>query len=291
MRRSFVWALALATALGGIIALWKIQADSAPPCGLFCWQNTVMQPDQSGPLWDCMAQQNLTELYLAIPPQADAAQTAAFLQQARENGISVYLLVGDPSWGLDSQGTELCAAVSRVVQWKQALGEDAPVGIMADVEPYLTDAWQEDPQAVMRSYLDGIRLAYNAAESAGVRLDLCIPCYYDTWGLETSLQELVETCHGIAVMNYYRGSEAENLKTEWELANKAGKPLRTVYELQAPGNHDITEQNTYYGVGLDALRANWKYVTRTLSGNHLLGYALHDYAALQKMLAGKEEFS
>lgn len=290
MKHRLVWGLALAAALGGILALWKIQTVPTPPRGLFCWQASVMQPDRSEALWDCMAQQNLNELYQVIPPQADAAQTAAFLRQAQENGITVFLLVGDPAWGLDPQGTELCAAVDRVAQWKQELGEDAPVGIMADVEPYLTDAWQEDSQAVMQSYLHGMHAAYAAAELAGVRLDICISCYYDSWGLEPQLQELIETaCHGVAVMNYYRGKEAEHLKTEWDLANNAGKPLRTIYELQAPGSHDITEQNTYYGVGLDALRDNWAHLTRTLGGDSSPGYALHDYAALQEVLRGKED--
>ena len=37
-------------------------------------------------------------------------------------------------------------------------------------------------------------------------------------------------------MNYYRGKEAEHLRTEAELACRYGKRLLTIYELQPPGD-------------------------------------------------------
>lgn len=285
MKHHLISHLVLAAALLGTAALSQACFPFSAVGGLFNWEASVLQPDAGQELWDYMAQQKLTELYQAIPQQADADQTAAFFRQARQNDVDVYLLVGDPSWGLDPQGTDLCAAVDRVAQWKQELGEDAPVGVMADLEPYLTDAWQQDPAGVMDCYLAGMRAAYAAAEEAGVTLIACISCYYDTWGFTGALQELIETaCHGVAVMNYYRGSEAENLATEWAMASQAGKLLRTVYELQAPGRYGITEQNTYYGAGLSALRKNYRQLARSLNGDSRLGYALHHYQALRELL-------
>lgn len=282
-RRARLW-LVLACTLGCLIlyGFWsRSSMQSEAPNGLFSWESDVLCTEQRRTLWDCMAQYHLTELYQTISLDTAPTLVSDFLQEAQQNGICVYLLVGDPSWALDSQAAALTKALTQAAAWRQLSGSSALMGIMADVEPYVTDAWNDDAETVMHSYLAGLHAAYETAKSLDLRLYTCISCYYDTWGFSEELTELItESCHGVAVMNYYRGNEVDNLRTEWKLATQAGKPLYSVYELQPAGNQGITSQNTYYEAGMSALLENWANLTRALHGKEPFGFALHDYRAL-----------
>ena len=268
--------LALLAVALTVMLLYKGRSLSG---GLFCWDKEVLQPQQSRELWTRMQRWDLDELYQALPKDPD--EGADFLQQAADRDIAVYMLVGDPSWGLDPEGRRLVQEAERAAQWQEQLGETAPAGLMVDVEPYLSEEWDQDPQQAMESYVMAMRAGYQAARSRGVTFLACIPWYYDTWGFSAELETLIrECCDGVAVMNYYKGSEGENLGQELELAVRFDKSIRTIYEMQPPGTHGLTEKNTYYEQGLPAVMENWRGLRRTLNDGDRLGFALHDYAAL-----------
>ena len=168
--------------------------------------------------------------------------------------------------------------VLRAASWNQEFPEGVGFqGVLMDTEPYLTDPWEEDPEAVMEAYVDGMSQAASCAREKDLEYVACIPYYYDTWELEEPLERLFqEGCTGAAVMNYYRENEAEHIRGEVELARAADRPLTVLYELQPPGVHGLTEKNTYYEEGVEALLDSWQRLQEELDPQGL-SMAVHEY--------------
>ena len=251
--------------------------------GLFSWSEEALTAGGRAELLAMMRTLELESLYQAIPEDAEQQGVADLLAGASEAGAEVWLLTGDPAWGLQPDGAAMIGEIERAARYNQGLEEEIQLrGIVMDVEPYLTSAWETDQDKVMRAYTAAMEQACRAAERNGLALCACIPYYYDDLGFTAALEELVEQgCDSLVVMNYYRGDEAAQIETELSLARGAGKPLTVAYELQPPGSHGLTEQNTYYGLGLEAVGESYAAIVRRLGGEGL-SYALHSYEALRR---------
>lgn len=70
---------------------------------------------------------------------------------------------------------------------------------------------------------------------------------------------------------------------EVELAREHGKRVICIAELQAPGRHELTEINTYYGVGLRPLLASWEVLADRFDYSGL-SFSYHYYAPLLELL-------
>lgn len=252
---------------------------------LFSWDSQVLNKEESETLFQTMEKYRLVLLAQYIPPEIDPELMKPFFKQASEHKISVYLLAGEASWGLDPTGAEMIATVQRAARIRETLDSDhALVGIMMDTEPYLTNEWKQDRAGVMTDYVSAMTAAYAEAQKAGLKLTVCIPYFYDTEGLDPWLEQLIsQCCDGVAVMNYYEGREAEHMQTELALAKRYEKPLTTIYELQPPGVYDLEEKNTYYDNGLSAVFESYAAVKRQLSDGSI-SYGLHNYAALLDLM-------
>ena len=157
-------------------------------------------------------------------------------------------------------------------------------GVMMDVEPYQTAQWTGDKDGVMASFTAAMIKARQASEQASLQLIACIPYFLDEKGQEKRLAELTaEGCHALAVMNYNKKDEARQLQLEASLAAANEKPLVMIYELQAPGKHDLTERNTYYHDGLAGVAASWSTLLQQVECRQF-SYALHDYEALKEVV-------
>ena len=100
----------------------------------------------------------------------------------------------------------------------------------------------------------------------------------------SGLEELIKNgCDSIAVMNYYRGAEIKNIATEIELAQKYGKGIITIYELQKADGHGVKEINTYYNSGLAALKKSYASLLEAYP-EQTISMAYHDYRALKEVL-------
>ena len=84
-------------------------------------------------------------------------------------------------------------------------------------------------------------------------------------------------------MNYYRGSEVQNISTETALARKHNKGIITIYELKKADGERIQEINTYYQPGLRALEESYISVKRAYP-DQVVSIAYHDYKALREVL-------
>lgn len=270
------------------------------PAGLFSWSaETVNQTD--GELFKLMKEEGLTVLYQNISSKnSRQEQMPVFVERAMKEGITVYYLTGDSSWGLDPEGTRLCEAVEEAAAYNRRIErkflerrkkdgetwETVPrlAGIVFDVEPYTRAEWDRNPGKVMDSFVSGMTRAYTLAQKYDLEMIVCIPWYYDKKGQQDGLEELIKNgCDAIAVMNYYRGAEVKNIATEVALVQKHGKGIITIYELQKADGRSLQEINTYYNSGLAALDRSFKSVIEAYP-EQTISIAYHDYRALKEVL-------
>lgn len=249
---------------------------------LFSWKRDAVV-EKSQLLFQTAKEQNINIIYQSFNQSLSNRQIAAFIQDAISHDIEIYLLDGKPSWGTESNGESMKKVLERVDSYNKENLETPIKGVLLDVEPYTLDNWEDDQNSIMEDYLSGVKETYYFSREMGIEFALCISCFYDTWGYEDILEQLIQHCDTVVVMNYQRGNELKQLKTEASFAKKYEKQIINVYELQKEGEHGITERNTYYHVGLDALYKNFKELKKELLGVKL-SYGLHEFEALQEVI-------
>jgi len=244
--------------------------------GLFSWHDEVFEAEERELLLRLMREQGLTELYQDVPHSMPTAQIKELAEACRGCGIRVYLLVGEPEWALDRKATELRAEIQRAA----LIGCD---GIMVDIEPGSTDKWREDRDSVMASMKEAYLKGKAAAEREGLEMIICLSWYYDDYGFEAELEDIVaDGCDTLAIMNYDRTDEIGQIETEAEFCQKYDKRLINIYELQEVGEYDLEEGHTYREVGLSAMWESWESLLEAYP-ELKLSAALHEYRALKAM--------
>lgn len=159
-------------------------------------------------------------------------------------------------------------------------------GIQFDVEPYCLDDFDENADAYFAQYVENCKTAYAAAHAAGLKVELCIPYWYDSsYGYNDQLEDLIaNACDSIAVMNYYKNDkEIKHIASELELCRKYDKPIVNITEMQEPGTHGLTENNTYYHDGMEAVEEMWSEM-EAYFGYEKLGYSYHYLNTMVELL-------
>lgn len=172
----------------------------------------------------------------------------------------VYLLNGEAEWALDAEATHLIQYIHKIHDF-QVNQEDTPFirGVVIDIEPHTLDEFQNNSDAIMQSFTQGLKQAYQVAHGYDLKVIVCLPYYLDTEGYLTELETIIaEAADEVAIMNYYRDLEIEHIETEVALSVKYNKAIQTIYELQPAGSHGLTEMNTYYLLGLTELYNNFE---------------------------------
>ncbi|MCR1839178.1 hypothetical protein [Murimonas intestini] len=271
--------LSIASFLSGCTNQWE-EFDSI----LFSWKKDVFE-DKRENLFKTMDRQGLSVLYQAFPSEPDMDILQIFLEDAGNHGIGVYYLSGDPQWSLDESGQNQIRKIEAAAEINKCLTREAALkGIVFDIEPYLLDEWKDNKTEIMDSFVSGMKAAYTEAGKHGLKVILCIPYYYDSSGLEKQLETMISSCcDGVAVMNYYRGKEIEHISTEAEMAEKYGKELVNIYEMQPPGEHGLVEMNTYFNEGIEKMKENFREL-RNKYRKQPVSMALHDYEALREAM-------
>jgi hypothetical protein len=286
LRIVIVILLALVVALG-FFCLWLLidrrtaqtnEPEPAPKSGngLFSWHDEVFEADERQILFQLMRDQGLTELYQDVPFDMPVSQIKEFAADCAKNGIKAYLLIGEPEWALDQDGTALRAQIQRAA----LIGF---FGVMVDVEPGSTDEWKEDREPVMETMTKSFLRGKSAAGENGLEMIVCLSYYYDDYGFEDELETIVERgCDALAIMNYNREDEIGQIETEAALCKVYGKRLIHIYELQDVGKYGLEEVHTYREAGLSALQESFASIRSYFSGQEITT-ALHEYRALKEM--------
>lgn len=258
--------------------------------GIFSWEEKFLMPE-SEMVFDYVCKAlDCRAVYQEIPAESEMEVVADFLERRKQAGQLVYRLAGARDWGVEEDAGSMMDIIEETARWnKSAEAQGAFTGIVWDVEPYLLESWDEEPETVMSQYVENTVTAYKEAHSKGLSVITCIPYFYDNKGLEEELETLIaKGSDAIAVMNYNKANEAKQIDTEVRLAEKYGKGVIHITELQQPGYHGLTEENTYYYDGTNAVKESWEELRDTF-GYQNLGFAWHYLAPAGEILEREEE--
>ena len=162
-------------------------------------------------------------------------------------GYNIYLLAGDPFWGVDD--------MEQVVEEAEEKRAD---GVLFDIEG------DYSLLASDLSFLD-----------SSIPIYVCMPFWLD----EELQEQIIKEVDGVVVMNYSKGNERLNIQKAIETAEKYGKVILTAYELQPVGEYGLEEYNTYHDDGLDAVEKNYE----EQFGGTDVGIAFHNLNMMREL--------
>lgn len=244
---------------------------------MYSWSHNFIYESKESLLQKVMELTECNILYQEVASNASVNDVAEFLQRRGEHNQTVYYLCGNASWAIEKGATSMLKEVERAVNYNKAAGEYKFVGIQFDVEPYCLEDFEENAEEYMAIYVENSKIAYKAAHDAGLLVEICIPYWWESaYGFDEELEDLIaNACDSVAVMNYYKKQkEIEHIESELELCKKYNKRIINITETIPAGQHGLTEDNTYYKDGIDAIENMWN----TLDGffqYEKLGYAYH----------------
>lgn len=279
----FMGAVLVVGSLGIYIKIQK-EPEKRNRNGLYSWSPIETQPDleallqviEKVPVGEIYQYYGENELQDRIPRD--------MITRLSEKKIEVWYVNGAPEWGIDETGEEIRRAVSMVALYNYMVPEEARfAGIQLDVEPYLTDNWEEDKQETVEIWYKALYRGKALAEEYGIPVMICVPRWMDAVNKDVFEKMLRDCCDEVAIMNYDRRDEVEGIKPEMELALKYDRPVICVSELTRPGKHGLTEDHTYYYAGLDELHEAWQRLSEDYPHNDLR-FAYHHISPLKEML-------
>ena len=255
---------------------------------LFSWNYKVMLGGRAQ-LFKTMESTNLNTLYQEFSKDLKPEDIDSFLVEAKDRNIEVSLLAGSAEWALDRDGKAMIETVDRVIKINKSLNKsDGIKSILFDVEPYILEEWNEKSKKnIMNDFVRAMKITYKKAHKHNIEVIVCIPFYYDKIGLNKQLDNLIKTgSDSIAIMNYFKTNEANNIKNEVNLADKYGKRVINIYELQRPGIYGLEEKNTYHHQGIEAVEKSFDKIKQEFLGKDV-SISFHEYNSLRDILARK----
>ena len=179
-----------------------------------------------------------------LPLRDEPQLYRTLISELHATGFRVYALLG--SADLETQNyifpekrAEAMAMVNRVFDYNaaSAAGERFD-GMNLDVEPYLTDLWDRDPQQVLGLYLDLTDAIMTSKQVHGANMAVgpAMPFWYDgdtvTWhGQTRPMNEFVQSLYDyVAIMDYRDHAEGSDsiislAADEMVFAAKMGRPI------------------------------------------------------------------
>lgn len=252
--------------------------------GLYSW-NAIETEEELDALLQAVQKASVGEIYQYYrESELQDRVPQKLITRLSENKVDVWYVTGEPEWGLDETGEEIRRAISMVALYNLLVPEEAKfAGIQLDVEPYLTDGWEENRQEIMELWYKALYRGKTLAKDYGIRVMICVPRWMDAVNSDVFEQMLRDCCDEVAIMNYDRRDEVEGIKAEMELARRYDRPVVCVSELGEPGRHGLTEDHTYYEAGLDELYEAWQRISEAYPRQDLR-FAYHHIVPLKELL-------
>lgn len=257
---------------------WRNKKASDLVCGtsIFSWEDDYIRPEREADVEKVMERLGCRAVYQQISADTEESLVLDYLKRRKDKEQLVYYLAGAPEWGVEEDAASMLEVVETAAAWNRKIGADGGfTGIVLDVEPYLLEEWDDNKDGCMEQYVANCILTYGKAKEENLAVIVCIPNFYDRTGLDGQLENLIrDGCDGIAVMNYNKRDEAGQISAELELAREYGKGILHITEMQQPGYHNLTENNTYYEDGFEAVLGSWDKLKEQYSYKRL-GFSWH----------------
>lgn len=183
----------------------------------------------------------------------------SYIQQAGKAGFEVWVLDGEPQWGLEKERKDLLSFIDLVNSCN--LDSKSPykaAGVVLDIEVYSLEDWEERADDIWQQYLSNMREAYKRASQYGLKIVICIPYWLDDKGYGYVIEELAkECCDELLVMNYRCGKEWEGIENELRIAQANDIAIASAFEFGKIGTADLTKNNTYADKGTRSAFESW----------------------------------
>ena len=166
---------------------------------------------------------------------------SSFIKEMKENGIEVYHLAGDPSWGRKNGFEKIKKEIDKVSQFNDN-SEYHLTGLLLDIEPYVSEKEEKFASADFEVYVEEIKKAYAYIKGRNLELRIAIPYWLDSIDMNL-LEELIKNTDGVSVMNYNIKKTSKNIENEVEIARKYKKHIDTIYEIEYDDEEYFTSRD------------------------------------------------
>lgn len=276
----------LALAAGGATAVLRAEAvvEQVPPDAsraMWVWDTSNPQA-----VVDLAVDRGIGQLYAAVPLNVGSSPQLAQLTQlstlARERGLRIDALGGDPGW-VDNP-------TWVVDNWLEpAIATRLFSGVHVDIEPYATAAWQTRRSTVVRKYLSTLDTLVKAAGTVPLEAD--IPFWLDEVpaGTSTLDREVMRRTKGVTVMAYRNTADGPDgtiaLSAKAVTAGATlGVPVRIGQETDDLGTDPVAAKQTFHGFTLSQMEVQLdEVVAAYASSPAFAGLAVHSAAGYAAM--------
>ena len=256
---------------------------------LYCWDYEQSLQSYRDNFYGMCDELNISSVYFCFDPTnftTHKEETKKFISDLNNKGISILGLSGDVTWSYSNTNAKSTFIDPIVSYNNEARDNEKIVGVVIDTEPAGTAEWQTNQSNALRSYVDTQIELYNYVTGKNLLCIQCIASWFDEVNTE-ALEDLVRSgCDGISVMNYWKNSMIENIRTEVGYAKKYNKKIDSISGFGEPDAGNGGDNITFYNDGMDVAKTKYKEVEDEYKYNKL-GMAYHDYNSLNKIL-GKQ---
>lgn len=276
------------TSLGGGTYRMKLRKsqDTDEPiantggASIYCWDPYLLNED-SYPAWQSFLKslgikrvyQSLEAGYLASGWVNDA------VARLGADGIETVLLLGDRSWGLSSCDlSEYKEQVHALAEYNSLAQPDEQIHAVAlDVETYTYSSWKNSPARYFEAYSAKMQAAYDYAHSNGLDVVQVIPTHFDSIDSAAFASFATNCSDELSLMNYDKAYQVDSISGEVQISRDLGRKVETIFETMPYNeNYSVTENNTYFYEGYEALKDKWSQIEQrydyddlTVSYHHL----------------------
>jgi hypothetical protein len=212
---------------------------------------------------------------------AQPARLVAFLRQAAQVGIQVWVVAGDPRAVLPGERAQWLARARAYAAFNRLQPADARLaGVQYDIEPYILAGYALAPDDWNRQYLDLLQQLREAG--AGLSMDVVLPWWFAQTGQPSAplLEKLAPLVDRLTIMDY-RTDPALVVQAAWPYLEWGQRHRRTVLIALESGPLPDVEARRYAPAGRGEL-----WLTR-IGGR--TAYVLFDQPV--KMKVGERAFA
>lgn len=249
---------------------------------IFSWNNDVMSKNDREWLLKYMNKYDINVLFQSFEESSDFRKLTKTLYN---NDLETYAVIGSPDMAIDQSGQTLIQEINRVVNFNNKSNDNEKIsGIVVDAEPYISDKWDSlsdsEKRTIMTSYSSNLKKAHEITSNNNIKLVPCIPHFFESFDIDSTKEIILNCSDEIAVMNYDKTDEFEQIKNELMWAKEKNIPIWCIYEFQQSGKHELKDINTYYKEGINGARASFKKLLIKSDYNKLY-LSIHEYSSLK----------
>ena len=279
-----------------LLAIWMMmpamcsKAAAAATDATWIWNPWSLRTEEAKIL-NFLAKNKVSQVYLQVDSDISSSVYQKFISKAAAKHIEVYALDGAPDWATEKGQ----AKQKAFFQWVKAYQSKSSAsqqfqGIHLDVEPYILPSWDGDRSSTVLYYQEIIQTSAKQSAKLNLPFTIDLPFWFDTikfqnkFGKSNLAKWAIDLTDGVTVMAYRNMAAGENginalVKTEWQYAQNANKPLTIAVET---GQTDEGNYLSFYQKSNAYMKAELAKVDKAYPENNVK-FAVHYIDSWMKM--------